>query len=113
MSKRLVKVEKELKRVLSKIILKEIESLPGLLLTVTRVKISPDLNHAKVWVSILPDEKAPEFIKIIKRKSSFIRYHLAQKIVLKRIPELKFFLDLSEQKAQRIEKLIDSLKEKD
>lgn len=110
MSQRIARVNNEIKRIISQILLKEIEHPPDLLITVTQVKTSPDLSQSKVWISILPQNKAQKFLQKLNKDSNTIRYKLAQKIVLKKTPSLKFFLDLTESRAERIDFLLDNLK---
>ncbi len=78
------------------------------LISVTVVRISPDLSFAKNYISIFPPEKREEVMKIINDKKSTIRYDLGKKIKnqLRIVPELAFYIDDSLDYAEKIEKLL-------
>ncbi|PLX09333.1 MAG: 30S ribosome-binding factor RbfA [Marinilabiliales bacterium] len=79
--------------------------VPGRLLTITDVNISPDLGIAKVYISIFPSTDGQKIIKEINNNVSKIRYELGKIIKndLKRIPELSFYLDDSLDRIDRID----------
>lgn len=101
----------------SKLILKELSvffqrngSLFGNgMISVTVVRISPDLGLAKVYLSIFPDKSKDEVFKNINNENKKIRYELGKKIKnqLKKIPELNFYIDDSLEYAERIDKLLE------
>ncbi|MCD6039868.1 MAG: rbfA [Gammaproteobacteria bacterium] len=79
--------------------------------TITGVTVSADLSFAKVYVSVLEDEKAVEIIAGLNKEAKFFRYALANAIDLRITPELKFFYDDSVVRGSRISSLInDALK---
>ena len=80
-----------------------------LIASVTKVKISPDLSVAKVYVSIFPVKASKEVFELIKESKSAIRNSLGMlvKNQIRRIPELSFFLDDS---LEYIEKIDSALK---
>jgi ribosome-binding factor A len=82
--------------------------LPGKLITVTSVRVSPDLGVAKVYLSIFPHKPEEELIEQITVHSKHIRNVLGQHIrhQVRIIPELIFFLDDSMDYVERIEKLL-------
>ena len=67
----------------------------GVMISVTRVKISPDLSICTAYLSIFPSEKGEELLRNINSNNTTIRYDLGQKVrnQLRIIPELRFFLD--------------------
>ena len=78
------------------------------MVSVTEVKVSRDLSHAKVYVSLLlPDEKISEGIKALNHAAGFLRYELAQRIDLRFMPVLRFYYDDSSIRSGRIGMLID------
>ncbi|HPY82539.1 MAG: 30S ribosome-binding factor RbfA [Bacteroidales bacterium] len=105
------KVARLLQRDISDILQKESRSLfRGALLTVTTVRIAPDLSFAKVYVSIFApnqDDKQELFEKL-QKNTVRIRTILAQKVAkqLRIVPELAFFLDDSLDYESRIEELL-------
>jgi ribosome-binding factor A len=86
---------------------------PGIgFLTVTRVEVSADLQHAKVYYTTLGDEKARrETARAIERVSPFLRRQLAGRIRLRRAPELHFFFDESVERHDRIERILRDLEQ--
>lgn len=84
----------------------------GVLISVTKVKVTADLSVAKVYLSVFPNDKAKELLEGIKSNSTSIRYELAQRTrhQLRRMPKLEFFVDDS---LEYIDKIDKSLKGKE
>ncbi len=80
-------------------------------ITITEVKVSPDLGFAKVYISFLMVEKPSDFIDLMNRKKSEIRKVLGLKIGkhVRIVPDLLFVLDSTEENAQRIDDILSSL----
>lgn len=81
------------------------------LLTVTEVRVTPDLKNARVYVSVLGDaaERA-RTVEGLTAASGFIRHELSERIQLRRAPEIHFVLDQTEEYGQRIEELLRQTK---
>ncbi|UKM65485.1 30S ribosome-binding factor RbfA [Flavobacteriaceae bacterium GSB9] len=84
----------------------------GVLISVSKVKVTVDLSIAKVYLSIFPNNKAKELLEGIRSNTPLIRHELAQrtKNQLRRMPNLEFFIDDS---LEYIEKIEQSLKGED
>ena len=84
----------------------------GVLISVSKVKVTVDLSVAKVYLSIFPNNKSQELLDGIKSNAPLIKHELAQrtKNQLRRMPQLEFFIDDSLEYIDQIEK---SLKGKD
>lgn len=69
--------------------------LPGKMLTVTNVRISPDLGVAKIYISIFPSSDGEKDIGLLNEHKSLIRNNLGRKVrhQLKKVPEIIFYLD--------------------
>lgn len=80
----------------------------GVLVSVTRVRISPDLSICTAYLSIFPSEKGEEIIKNISANEKTIRYELGTRVrnQLRIIPELRFFIDDSLDYIERIDELL-------
>jgi ribosome-binding factor A len=103
------KISRLIQKDLSEIfMLKAKDIFQGKLISVTSVRVTPDLAEAKVYISIFPSEKAPEIIAEIEASNKSIRHELAQKVrnQLRVIPELKFYIDDSLDFAQKIDDLL-------
>lgn len=108
-STRLTRVEKQIQKDLSEIFIPLGKKLAiGKMLTVTRVRLTPDLGLAKVYVSIFPSESAQTAVDVISEHVSQIRNELGQRIrhQVRKIPELKFYLDDSLDYIQNIDNLL-------
>ncbi len=79
-------------------------------ITVTEARVSDDLRHAQVYVSILEDTKKDETFKILASSAKFIRSELSKRVKIKFIPALIFKLDKSVEYGAKIDKILDEIK---
>jgi ribosome-binding factor A len=80
------------------------------LVTVTEVQTSPDLRQARIFISIMGDEKEKEEVfQGLNSASSFLRHELAKRVSLRRIPELSFEKDDSIERGIRLSQLIEQV----
>ena len=102
------KIERQIQKDLSEIFLMQTRQLPGVMITVTKVRVSPDLGVARTYLSIFPSERGEELMENIHRNGKAIRYELGVRIgqQLRRIPELAFFLDDSIDYLENIDNLL-------
>jgi ribosome-binding factor A len=78
--------------------------------TVTVVRLSADLHHARVLVSVLGDaEQQQDCLEGLQRATGFIRSRLASRISLRTVPELRFEVDHGAEHSLRISQLLDTL----
>ena len=107
---RLNRINEELKREISNIINYEVtnSNVTGMV-SVTSVKISPDLRYAKVFLSILNSRNTKQTLAALKSSSGFIRSRIAAKINLRVTPELVFELDESMQYGEKIETILKDI----
>jgi len=76
-------------------------------ITVTGVKVSPDLGHARIFVSLLSEGKAREdSLKALEAARGFVRRHIGSTLRLRRTPEITFTIDTSIEQGARIENLL-------
>lgn len=82
----------------------------GKMLTVTNVRITPDLGTAKVYVSVFPSDNAPIILEKVRTHTPQLRNELGQKIrhQLKKVPEISFYLDDSLDYIDNIDNLLNS-----
>jgi ribosome-binding factor A len=85
---------------------------PGIgFVTITRVKVSPDLQQARVYYTSIGDDTAKrESARALDRATPFLRRQVGQRLRLKRVPELTFFYDESIEQGDRIERILQELK---
>ncbi|MEG1405785.1 MAG: 30S ribosome-binding factor RbfA, partial [Alistipes sp.] len=84
------------------------ELLRGELVTVSEVRVSPDFNYAKIYVSIFPFSKGAETMAVLEKNVWLIRRELGRRIKdqLKGVPEIQFFLDDSLEYIDHIDKVM-------
>ena len=107
-STRLSKIERLLQKELSDIFQKQTQVMRGVLVTVSVVRVSPDLSVARAYLSIFPAEKSAELLEAIRTNVKAIRFDLGQRIHLqvRKIPELSFFIDDSLDYIEKIDNLL-------
>ena len=106
---RLNKVGRLLQKELGDIFQKQTQGMRGTLVSVSSVRVSPDLGMAKIYLSVFPSEKAQELLSAIESNNKAIRYDLGQRVrmQLRKIPELSFYLDDSLDYIDNIDKLLN------
>ena len=109
-SNRMARVNEELKREISNIINYEVKNsnVTGMI-SVTKVKTSPDLKYARVSVSILNSKNIKQTLAGLKAASGFIRSKIAEKMNLRITPELVFELDESLVYGEKIDKILQEV----
>ncbi|MDD4110423.1 MAG: 30S ribosome-binding factor RbfA [Clostridia bacterium] len=108
MNFRMERIDLEIKNALSLIISQmNNKVLSGNFITIAEVKTSPDLYNSRVSISFLNDGKDnKEILKTLNESKGYIKRELARKMRIKRIPDLFFVSDKTEQGADRIEELL-------
>lgn len=104
------KVSKQIQRDIAEIFQREAAPIvKGILITVTAVRVSPDLSYAKIYVSIFPFDRHQEVMKSLKENIWMIRKALGTRIKsqLKVVPEIDFFLDDSLEYIEGIDRAIN------
>ena len=102
------KISRLIQKELSEIFVLQTKSMNGVLVSVSAVRISPDMSIARVYLSVFPSERSQEIVKNINDNMKSIRYELGTRVrhQLRIIPELKFFVDDSLDYAERIDELL-------
>ena len=102
------KISRLIQKELSEIFLLQTKSMPGVLVSVSIVRISPDMSYAKVYLSVFPSGKGEEIVKNINANMKSIRFELGNRVrhQLRIIPELRFFIDDSLDYVEKIEELL-------
>ena len=105
---RLEKINRLVQKELSEIFRLETAKTTGVLISVSHVRVSPDLSVARVHLSIFPSEKGAEMISNINTNATAIRYDLSQRLryQLRRTPELTFYIDDSLDYIEHIDQLL-------
>ena len=113
-SNRMDRVNEELKREISQIIDQNLKN-PNItgIISVTKVKTSPDLKFAKVYISLLGSKSKKNTLDGIKNATGFIRTELAKRVNLRYTPELVFEIDDSMENGDRIENILKQIMPKE
>ncbi len=79
---------------------------------VSEVRVQPDMKHARVFVSVrsTDSKEQSDAIKALEHASGFIRHELIERLQMRRLPDLHFTLDLSQEHMERIEQLLKQMK---
>ena len=102
------KIARLLQKELSMIFQQQTRAMHGVMVSVTRTKISPDLSICTTYLSVFPSEKGEEILANINTNAKSIRFELGTRIKnqLRIIPELRFFIDDSLDYIERIDELL-------
>lgn len=105
---RQAKIARLIQKELSEIFRQQTAKTHGVIVSVSAVRVSPDLSIARVYLSVFPSEKAPELMESINKSAKTIRYDLAQRVrfQLRKTPELTFFQDDSLDYIENIDHLL-------
>jgi ribosome-binding factor A len=101
------RVGEEIRHEIGQLLTRDVHD-PGLgFVTITRVKVSPDLQQARVYYTLLGDDRArKDTEKALERVKPFLRRRIGAHIRLRRVPELTFEFDRSVEYQDRVERLI-------
>ena len=108
-STRQAKISRLLQKELSEIFRRQTTKTHGVIVSVSAVRVSPDLSVAKAYLSVFPSEKAMEVMENIEASKQTVRYELAQIVrhQLRKVPELQFYLDDSLDYIENIDNLLN------
>jgi len=112
-SYRVEKVASLIKEELSLIFLHKIQDPSLSIITVTNIKMSPDLRHTKVYLSVYDKDKRQEVLDKVNELKSWIRTQLAGRIQIRFVPELDFYIDDTLDYVEKIEGIIRKIHEHD
>lgn len=112
MSKRIEQVNELIQRELGRVILKEIDFPPGIMVTLTRVETSVDLGQSKVYVSVFPEGKTKSALGILNRNIYDIQQELNKRLKMRIVPRIFFGREKETAEAGKIERLLEQLKSK-
>lgn len=107
-SQRQQKINRLIQKELSDIFLTETKKIQGTLISVTNIRVTPDLSIAYAYLSIFPSDKGEELLQNISDNAKAIRFELGKRVgkQLRIIPELKFFIDDSLDYIDNIDRLL-------
>ena len=109
------RVGDQIRQELSQLLSRGVVHDPGIgFITLTRVKVSPDLQLARVYYTTMGDEAArKQTAKALERATGFFRRHVGDRLQLRRVPELQFQFDESVGHQDRVEQILRELHEEE
>jgi len=110
MTKRIERVNKLIKKELSQIILREVDFPDNVLVTLTRTDTSPNLIETKVFLSVMPENKAADILKILNKIIYGLQQALNKRLKMRPIPRIMFYQERETSKAGRVEEILEKIK---
>ena len=109
--RRIKKINDLIRDEVGMIIKDEIDFDDDTFVTIVEADTSDTLEHSTIKISVFPTNKRKGVIEELKKNISSIQRRLNKRLVLRKVPKIRFETDESEEKASRIEKILDSIKE--
>ena len=102
------KIARLIQKELAEMFQHQTQAAHGLLVSVSAVRISPDMSVCRAYLSVFPSEKSQEVVENINRNVKSVRYELGKRLryQLRIIPELRFFVDDSLDYIEHIDELL-------
>ncbi len=102
------KISRLIQKELGEMFMLQTKATKGIIVSVSAVRISPDLSVARVYLSVFPSNRNEEIVKNINANMKSVRYELGKRLrfQLRIIPELRFFVDDSLDYIERIDELL-------
>ena len=108
MKNRIERINQLIREKVAEILLRDI-FVKGSLITVQNVDTTKDLKYAKIMVSIIPFSESTKVMKILEKQAPSIQAKLNSMVRIKFVPRIKFYLDVSEEKAGRVEEILRNI----
>ncbi len=110
MGVRVEKLQEEIKHAVGNILLRDMHNPHLGFVTVTSVKLTPDLRHARIYISVLGSKSQVEDSwEALKKSQAYIRHSLAQKVRMRYVPEIELFPDTTMQYSAHIQGIINKI----
>jgi ribosome-binding factor A len=109
MNIRISKINELIQRHLNDIILKELSLKEGVFITIAKVDTTDDLRYTRVFISIFPEREIKYALKTLEKELYQIQGSLNKKLLMRPLPRIQFKVDLTESKADKIEKILKEL----
>jgi ribosome-binding factor A len=110
MTRRIQQINQLIQKELSQIILREIDFPLGVLVTLTRVETSIDLNQARAYISVVPEKQRESVLRVLNQRIYDLHQELNKRLKMKIVPKIKFIEEKETAKAGRIEEILEELK---
>jgi ribosome-binding factor A len=112
MPHRLEKINELIKRHVGKILSREVDFKPGVFVTVSKVDTTSDLRYTRVFVSIFPESEDNYVLETLRQEIYQIQGQLNKKLFMRPLPRVEFIKDLTQSKADEVEKILNKMRSK-
>ncbi len=109
MNERINKINELIKHNINDIFTRELSLKSGVFVTIAKVDTTPDLRYTRVFVSIFPEKEIEYTMKTLEKEIYGIQGMLNKKLHMRPLPKIEFKVDLTESKADEIEKLLKEI----
>ena len=113
MSKRIQRLNQLIKKEVAQLILREVEFPKDILVTVTRVKTTPDLRESKIFISVFPEKEEKKVASFLNRKIYFLQQKINKRLKMRPIPKILFSEERRTAEAGRVEEILEKLKKEE
>ena len=110
MNRRLEKINNLVREVLAELILKEFCTSRDIIISLTHVETSEDLNEANIFISTIPNEKRKSVVETLNKEAYFFQGMLNKILRMRPVPRIKFSEDVQPVQAEEVEKILENLK---
>jgi ribosome-binding factor A len=110
MTNRITKINSLIQRHIGEIITRDISLKPGVFVTVAKVDTMPDLRYTRIFISIFPEKEIDYTVKTLEKELYQIQGALNKRLAMKPLPKIEFKVDMTESRADEIEKLLKEIK---
>jgi len=111
MDHRIEKIEALIQTILAEMIARDFRTSRETIISVTKVKASGNLQEAKVYISVLPDQKRDQVVHALEREAAFLQKTLNRKLRMRPVPKIIFVADANPAQAQQVETILEELKQ--
>ncbi|MCR4322875.1 MAG: 30S ribosome-binding factor RbfA [Candidatus Azambacteria bacterium] len=110
---RVEKISELIKEEVGKIILKQVDIDKDILVTITHVKTSSDFAYATIYISMFNKEREEEILTMLQHSAGDIQFVLNRKLRMKPVPRIRFALDVTYEKEQRLYDILEHTKKEE
>ena len=113
MPHRIEKIDNLIQEILAQTIIKDFCTSREVLISLTQVVCSGNLQEAKVYISVLPDKNRDRVVSALNRQVIFFQNILNKKLRMRPVPRIYFVSDIQPELAQKVETILEEIKEKE
>lgn len=113
MNQRIERINELLQREIGSLITKESELSEGAVVTITRVDASPNLQQAKVYISVIPEEQKKEVLLLLRKNIFAMQQELNKRLHMRPVPKIIWMEDKGSEGAGRVGEILDNIQKEE